>query len=843
MRGPKEALRESGRREGPVGAKVLQRLELFSEARGLHTNGFFVETAGEEERVTRISAVSAEAGESIARIFEETTEEDEAIARTYAETALSLQAEEGRLAITREASPGTLTLPPAWRLLGPTMMPNGQTYGDTRVVVSGRIAAIAIDPFNANHILCGSAAGGVWESRDAGATWTPRTDAMPTLTVGALAFDPSSPNKVYCGTGEGNFYARLGAGVLRSTDGGATWSVLASSPFVGQGFYDLIVDPANGNHLLAATTSGLYESSDGGSNWTRRRTAKTWDLSMHPSGGASAEVLAACVDGLFRSTDGGQTWAQVALPSGAPTTWDRLAVDHARSNPTVAYAFGARGNTAYLYRCNSSGTWQSITVPSGLSTGQAWYDWFVAAAPDRDNQVYLGAIEAYRGELSGTTWTWTTISNKSGDDTHPDQHAIAFNPANPDVIYLGNDGGLYRSPNRGMNWVSLNNGLAITEIEYITQDYGSSRWLLGGTQDNGSTRYTGSSVWDHVADGDGGDCGVNRSSPNIVFHSYYGMGMERSTTKGDFGSFSWIGPNVPGTYRALFYPPMEANGTTVAQAGQSVFISRNNGSNWTEVALPANLTASAMYIPTPDRVFVGTTDGRIFRIDWSGSAWSAANELTSPRAAWISDLFIDSNNLNRIWTTFTTIGGGRVFRSDDGGSNWQDRSAGLPNLPINAVEVDPANTNRVWVAADLGIYQSFDGGSTWASFSRDLPNVLVADLLFHPHARVLRAGTRNRGVWEIPVDGWLSEPICGVQWVGNLPGNGSQRWYTFNWPATWHVIWTVMPTSPRPGSPQITWNVQVERASAEYVTYWIAVTNLMPDPVTFEGRYGILSRY
>ena len=91
--------------------------------------------------------------------------------------------------------------------------------------------------------------------------------------------------------------------------------------------------------------------------------------------------------------------------------------------------------------------------------------------------------------------------------------------------------------------------------------------------------------------------------------------------------------------------------------------------------------------------------------------------------------------------------------------------------------------------------------------------------------------------------GWMTQPLCGVQWTGNLTANQSRRWFTFNWPATWHMIWTVMPTSIRPGSPQLTWKVQVERASAEFVTYWISVQNLTPDPVTFEGRYCILSRY
>jgi len=143
---------------------------------------------------------------------------------------------------------------------------------------------------------------------------------------------------------------------------------------------------------------------------------------------------------------------------------------------------------------------------------------------------------------------------------------------------------------------------------------------------------------------------------------------------------------------------------------------------------------------------------------------------------------------------------------------------------------------------DRGVYQSLDSGAHWADFSNGLPNAYVGDLAFHPHAWVLRAGTRNRGLWEIPVDGWMTAPVCGVQWHGTLNPNQTQRWFTFNWPATWHVIWTVMPTSFA-NAPQLTWNVQVERASAEFATYWITVQNLTGTTVNFEGRFEILSRY
>lgn len=736
---------------------------------------------------------------------------------------------------------------PQWRSLGPWTIPNGQTYGSSRVNVSGRVSALAIDPRDPAHVLAGAANGGVWESRDRGASWAPRTDYAPTLAVGAIAFDPSNPATVYCGTGEGNWWWFLGAGILRSTNGGTTWATLCTAPFVGQGFYDLIVNPADSRHLLAATTGGLYVSTDGGVTWTQRRAVRTWSLAIAPSGGAAAEILAACSDGIFRSTNGGTAWTAVALPT-SPGSFDRLAVAIAPSNPAVAYAWGARGTTAYLWR-RAAGTWTAIGTPPGVSTGQAWYDWFLGVSPDRDTQIYCGAIEVHRGTLSGTTWAWVNITNKgaTGSSIHPDQHVIAFEPGRPDTIYVGNDGGLYRSPDRGINWQHCNNGLVISEFEYLAQDYGSSRWLIGGTQDNGTERWTGSAIWDHVADGDGGDCGVNRGNPRTVFHTYYNMSPERSTTGGNFGSWTYIPPPIPSGEGSLFYPPFECSATggdTIAMGGDALYVSRNNGTAWLRLGFPSASRSSALYIPNANTVYVGATNGRVYRTNWNGAAWSALTALTTPRAnAVVSDLYVDPSNTNRIWATYSTINGGRVFRSNDGGTAWTDCSAGLPPLPINAVEVDPANANRVWVAADLGVYQSLNGGTGWADFSNALPNAYVGDLVFHPHARVLRAGTRNRGVWEIPVDGWMTQPVCGVQWTGSLAPNEQRRWFSHSWAATWHVIWTVMPTTPRPGAPQISWTVQVERANSEYLTYWITVRNLTAAPVTFEGRYCILSRY
>jgi hypothetical protein len=734
---------------------------------------------------------------------------------------------------------------PQWRSIGPWTVTNGQTYGSSRVNVSGRVSALATDPHNPAHVLAGAANGGVWESFDRGASWSSRTDYQATLTVGALAFDPTTPGVVYCGLGEGDWWSWLGTGVLRSSDGGTTWSPLATAPFVGQGFYSLVVDPADGQRLYAGTTGGLYVSTNGGTTWTQRRAARTWTISIRPTGG---QIMAGCSDGVYRSTNNGTTWIAATLP-GAPTAWDRLAVAIAPSSPTIAYAWGARAGVPYLYR-RSGGNWTQVPSPPGVATGQAWYDWYVAVAPDRDTQVYCGAIEIHRGDLAGATWTWRNLSNKgtSGDSIHPDQHSIAFEPGRPDTVYAGNDGGVFRSDDRGITWTHCNNGLQVSEFEYITQDWGAVRWLLGGTQDNGTNRWLGPLTWEHVQDGDGGDCSTNRANPQTVFHTFQNGWLERSTTKGGWGSWANITPARPaGEAAGLFYVPLESsatNGDTLGIGGLALYVSRNNGTTWTRLPYPgAGGTASALYAPDANTVLVGLTDGRIFRTTWTG-AWTALTALTTPRAgAWISDLHAETGGTGRIWCTSTRVGGGRVFRSDDGGVTWTDRSAGLPALPINAIAVDDANRDRVWVAADLGVYQSTNGGASWSDFSASLPNAFVGDLLFHPHARVLRAGLRNRGVWEIPVDGWMTQPSCGVQWIGSLAANETRRWFTWGWPASWYMVWTVMPTTPAPGAPQVSWTVQVERADAERATHWITVRNLTGQPVQFEGRFAILSRY
>jgi photosystem II stability/assembly factor-like uncharacterized protein len=726
----REPTRVVPRREPPPGGKALARLQQF-----------------ETERELGLS-VTAEPGRAL-------TQAVNGVGGAYYEAFKVLE----QAAPPQPAVP----IPNGWRPIGPFCIPHGQTYGSgpgSRPSVAGRIGAVAVDPSDGNHILIGAAGGGVWETRDRGDSWAPRSDGQPSLATGAIGFDPSNPMTAYAGTGEGNFFRRLGAGLLRSVDGGATWAVHATAPFMGRGFYDLIVDPLDGNHLLAALDNGLFESTDGGVTWTARRNVATFDLSVHPPAAgvptSTDEVFAACMDGVFRSTDGGTTWAAAALP-GAPANFNRVAVAHSPSDGNVVYVYGSGGGAGFIWRRDLfAGLFTAVAVPAGLNTGQDWYDWFLAVAPNNSDVIYLGEITVWRGVRgAGGVFTWTNIAARPspGDSIHPDQHAIAFDPIDPNVVYVGNDGGIYRSPDAGTTWHSLNTGLSITEFEYLAQHPQFEAWLLGGTQDNGTQRFEGEEVWYHVQDGDGGDCDTDFTAPYTCFHSFYGMGLERSTTGGGWGSWTDVSPPVPANYAALFYPPFEANGPVLARAGQSVFISTDDGTTWpTNVALPAGSgLATALSIPNATRVYAGTQVGRVFRIDQAGGVWTGTL-LTTPRNGFVSDILVDPTNANRIWVTYSSLTGGHVFRSDDGGTTWVNVSAGLPNISASAIVLDPAAANTAYVGMDVGVWRTTDAGATWTSFSELLPNALVKDLVFHQPSRLLRAATQSRGVWERSVD-------------------------------------------------------------------------------------------
>jgi photosystem II stability/assembly factor-like uncharacterized protein len=564
-------------------------------------------------------------------------------------------------------------------------------------------------------------------------------------------------DKVFAGTGEGNHYEFMGQGLLQSINAGKKWDPLVTQPFLGEGFFELAVDRVDPATVYACTTLGAYLSADEGRTWYPVLTGHAWGVSQAlPAGGAPHEILVATATGLHASFDQGRSWSPVRSIPTRTRAWTRLAVRHVPTDSSRVFVFGQPADArapAELWERAPNGDWHAVPVPADLDTKQASYDWCLEIEPVQGLEVYLGAIDLHRGLRDNfETWHWENMSARTGsvgNSIHPDQHCVVFDPRKPGRIFVGNDGGVYRSDDAGRTWTACVQGLGITEVEHIALNIDDAAWVLAGTQDNGTIRYR-KGVWDHVADGDGGSCGASSGDPSRVYHTYTYVGVQRSRSGGDFDTWSASLPSGPA---GLFYPPLKCGSRLVVQAGAEIWLSPDAGDSWAMVELPWDVGfASALTAPSEDRVVVGTDRGAVFEVvRTSGGFWRLFARRT-PLRGYIADLAHDPRDARRLWlaSTYNAVGE-RVMFSGDAGDSWTSASGNLPPVPACSVAVDPDNGDRVWVGTDSGVYETVNGGTSWAPLGVGLPNVLVGELVLHVKSRLLRAATQSRGVWETQV--------------------------------------------------------------------------------------------
>jgi hypothetical protein len=368
---------------------------------------------------------------------------------------------------------------------------------------------------------CGSVGGGVWKTLNGGASWFPLDDFMANLAVACMVMDPADPNVIYAGTGEGfgNGDAIQGAGIFKTTDGGATWTQLASTSTMDFLFVNRLgISPANSQILLAATRTGIFRSTDGGANWSQRGTLNTLDLAFHPTDGT--KCIASGIGFVRYSTDGGLTWNTASGISGA----GRIEIAYAPSNPNIVYA-SADKNNGELYGSTDGGLTYSLRNTGNnyfLEAGgeQGWYDNSLSVDPTNPNTLVVGGIDLWRSTDGGSTLNDIT-SGAVGPGVHTDQHAIVF-PANFNGstikdVFVGNDGGIFLTSDiynvNGFHgpWKKLNNNLGITQF-YGGAGNPRNGEIIGGAQDNGICHYVPGSGWSQYQYvGDGGFCAADTS--------------------------------------------------------------------------------------------------------------------------------------------------------------------------------------------------------------------------------------------------------------------------------------------------------------------------------------------
>ncbi len=701
-----------------------------------------------------------------------------------------------RALIERDGPPtwGRATAPmvpgrPSWTPLGPLAVPNGQTYGGNRILISGRVTAIAPHPTDPARIWIGTSRGGVWRTDDGTATWRPLTDDQPSLAIGALAAGTDDPDVLYAGTGEGNvqLYSTvhpqnsapgvyLGVGVLRSSDGGATWSHHAAPLLAGASFYRIAVDRNDANRAFGATSRGLVRTIDG-ANWA-----------LLTGGGLptlSADVIACCdvvVDradptgntvyaafwgsGIYRSTDAlstSPTFTRLdgGLPAGPATS--RISLSQSPSNPSFLYALVASAGDGLsgLYRSITpdAATWELCTKSTKIQLYGAFTN-DVNVDPTTPDVVYVSGVEVYRCvRNSRGVWGVTNV----GGAIHPDNHALAFHPTRNQVLYAGNDGGFFVSPNAGATWSdSPNEGLCLLQYEVIDNHPLTDAFVQGGTQDNGTQQYRNSPVHHHSADGDGGSCTVSKVDGANVTHSYYGNAVERSTTGGGFGSYTDVSAGLDGD--GVFYPPSAVSptsermawGTTVVNIDASMGAGGWPGAG---VALPGLAgRISALSWASDTVLWCATTSGQVYQLTRSGSgssasAWRvrAVQAPPLPAGQWIWDVAGVPGNDAAVVVAFSGFGlAEHVWQGEVpalGDVVWTPVSTGLPDVPMYALCL--ASPTDWYVGTDIGVWRSADGGQQWEPWSQGLPNTAVYDLRLRAGGTLLRAATHGRGLWEI----------------------------------------------------------------------------------------------
>jgi photosystem II stability/assembly factor-like uncharacterized protein len=671
------------------------------------------------------------------------------------------------------------------------------------------VISLAIDPRNSDVVYAGAATGGVWKTTDAGATWTALTDDQPALASGSIALDPQNPDVVYVGTGEMSFSGDSyhGAGILKSSDAGASWRNIPG-PFAEvieqrrgtAAIGSMAVHPKQTNIVLAGAyfrgldnqpRSGVYRSVDGGETWTEGPVlggAPAIEILFDSTGTVAyaslGYYLGSPANGVYASYDAGETWADIngAIPFNVPngTSVGRLelALDPSDASAQTLYAAAGSPSTSQpllgIYKTVDGGqTWQRTSTQS-LCGSQCWYDLALRVHPTNPDVLFGGGAVPGLWQSSNGGLTWASASSRGGVSIHVDLHVLAFSKDEVPRLYIGNDGGLWRNDDilsATAPHVNLNQTLAITQL-YPGHSIHPTDPNIGfaGAQDNNLQKYTGSLRWQSVTCGDGGQTAIDYQSPNIVFGTCQNIDVQRSTANGNAGTFSAARTGIITSDRVQFIPPLLIDPVDPQRlyfGTYRLYQTRNSAGLWRAISGDLSgggtrdaLTAMAVARSNPIVVYTGASTGQISvtfnALDDSPTFFDLTFGLPVRP---VTALAVDDSDQSIAYATFAGFSGfdgdeqGHVFRFEKGA--WTDISGDLPNIPVNDIVLDPSRPGAIYIGTDVGVY-SIQKSGEWLPLGIGLPIVPVLGLKLHSSG-LLRAATHGRSVWDLDLSLALSQ--------------------------------------------------------------------------------------
>lgn len=676
-------------------------------------------------------------------------------------------------------------------------------------VMSGRVSDLEGHPTNPRVIYAGTAGGGVWKSEDAGTTWNSIFDKH-IQSIGAVALDPQSPDKtVWVGTGEcwTRNSVSMGNGIYRSTDGGQnfTFMGLPNSEHIAS----IIVHPKNSNVVYVAVQGklwgpsedrGVYKTEDAGKTWQKifyvNENTGCSDLTIDPT---NPEVMYAAFwehrrlayafnsgglsSGLHKSTDGGKTWTKIQ--NGFPTgRLGRVGVAVAPSNPKILYAVleTEKPEDKGLYRSENAGaSWIKVNGDFEL-TVRPFYFSRIVVDPKNPDMIYKAGLSGSISRDGGKTF-------KTIGSVHSDIHDFYINTNNSDAVMVATDGGIYKSYD-GANTFTHVKGLPVSQFYQVSVDNAKPYNVYGGLQDNqswyGPSASPGgieNSDWKSVGVGDGFRVYKHPTKP-ITYSEMQGAeniwryDIEKQQVKIIKPYQEEGDPKLRFNWNAAMNVS-KINPDRIYVGSQFLHKSDDMGNSWTKISPdlttndPAKLqqensgglsmdnsgaenhcTIFAVAESTLDQniIWVGTDDGNVQVTFDGGKNWKnvTANIPNLPKNTWVH--YIEPGHFDKN-TAYATFDGHNnsdfntyVYKTTDGGATWKSIATADIKAFARHIREDLVNPNLLFLGTEQGLYITVDGGQNWSQFKNNFPNVAVHYLEIHPREHDLIAGTHGRGV-------------------------------------------------------------------------------------------------
>jgi hypothetical protein len=701
----------------------------------------------------------------------------------------------------------------AWTSLGPS--PIAQSPDFTGPVMSGRVVFGMPDPTNNNVMYLEADGGGVWKTtdwQDPSPIWTPLTDTQKSSFTGyttyhGLAFFKGSTNIVYA-VAQGP-----GGGVLKSTNGGSTWTLLGNSVFNQASLGSIAVDPNNSNNLYVSvlygtngySSGGVYKSTDGGKTWTDTTVSKhngaATDVVMDPMNssilfaGLVLDTSTPANNGIYESTDAGMTWNLLSngVLSGANVgAGIRLAIAPSDHNTVYAtiYNLSFLGNPGVGYpdryvTTNGGGLWSELPRP--MRNNQPDQDGrtghtLLTVDPHNSQIVYInGDHTVYQSTDGGSTWM---LLNEVEDPN------AGFFDNSGNFILVG-DHGIYLTGATPSTFVNKQGNLQTSEFYTITLDPNNPNVVYGIAQDQFQPlKYNGYPVWTAMAlpagvtDGTGetGKILVSPANSNRLY-DYVPANKSTFILRSDDGGATWVdmgaGIDTSQAGFLLAYASQKAfvmdpkNADRLIVGTNMVYETINDGQTWTSITgnLPTTsyVTALAIAPSAKKTIYAATADGHLYVTINDGGSWAEIDSgLPVDTFDQIGAIQINPNNSQRVYIAATGSRGAvfgplHVWQTTNGGTNWTSITGNLPSTTfVTDLVVDwRFSTPVLYAGTARGVYRSLNKGTSWSLFGTGLPHAQVYDMQLQANQNILAVGTFGRGAYEISVPGPAVLPGSG----------------------------------------------------------------------------------